>query len=319
MKPLIPMEPINCESIPQGPDWIAQVKWDGVRVLAYYDGQQTRLYNRRLHERTYHYPEMTDMREYGRVRSVIFDGEVIALGADGKPSFREVMRRDGIRRLEKVRQVQQAVPVTYMIFDVLFVDEAWITDYPFEERFRILSEIVVPNDRIQLVSCQPNGHALFDVIRQHGLEGIVMKNVHSKYVIGGKEKAWQKKKNYQDTIAVVGGVTIRDNVVNSLLLGHYRADGALHYIGHAGAGTLTRQDWLALTERIIPLVRQEMPFLHKPARAKEAIWLLPQLAVKVNFAEWTESGTLRQPSIQAFVDLPPDQCVREPGTEPHSI
>lgn len=311
MKPIIPMEPIHCETIPQGPDWVAQVKWDGVRVLAYCDGQKTCLYNRRLHERTFHYPEIADLREYGRVRSAILDGEVIALGADGKPSFHEVMRRDGIRRLEKVRQVRQAVPVTYMIFDVLYVDGVWITDRPFEERFHVLSEIVAPNDRVQLVSSQPNGQALFEVIRQHGLEGIVMKHVHGKYVIGKKEKAWQKKKNYRDTIAVVGGVTLRDNVVNALLLGHYRANGALHYIGHAGTGKLTRQDWLALTERITPLVQEKMPFLHKPARANEAIWLQPQIAVKVNFAEWTEGGTLRQPSIQAIVDLSPEQCVSE--------
>jgi len=311
MNPIIPMEPISCEVIPQGSDWIAQVKWDGVRILTYFDGHGTRLYNRRQNDRTHQFPEIADIRTYCNARSVILDGEVIALGPHGKPSFHEVMRRDGIRRLEKVSQVQKVVPITYMIFDVIFIDEIWITQRSLRERINLLSEIIIPNDHIQLVPCHDNGQALFDVIQQHGMEGIVMKDLNSKYVIGGKDTRWQKKKYYRDTIAVVGGVTLRDNVVNSLLLGLYDSSGKLFYIGHAGAGKLTRNDWLALTKRIVPLIQKEIPFFNTPARSKESIWLKPEITVKVQFAEWTEGYTLRQPSIQAVVDTPPNHCVME--------
>ncbi|WP_400163387.1 DNA ligase [Brevibacillus sp. TJ4] len=311
MNPLFPMEPVRCETIPQGPDWLAQVKWDGVRVLTYFDGTTTRLFNRRQHERTDQFPEVADIRSYCSARSVILDGEVIALGADGKPSFHEVMRRDGIRRIEKVPQVQKQVPVTYMIFDVLFVDGMWVHERPLDERLRILSDIIVPNDRVQVVSCHENGAALFDVIKQHGLEGIVLKDRTSKYIIGGKDSRWQKKKNYRDLIAVVGGVTLRDQVVNALLLGLYDEKGQLVYIGHAGTGRLTQADWRDLTERIKPLVRKDMPFVNTPAREKESVWLEPAITVKVQFAEWTAGYTLRQPSIQAIVDVPPTSCVAE--------
>lgn len=311
MNPIIPMEPISCEKIPQGADWIAQVKWDGVRILTYFDGQGTRLYNRRINERTHQYPELAQIQTYCNARSVILDGEVIALGTDGKPSFHEVMRRDGIRRLEKVSQAQKAVPITYMIFDVLFTNNEWIIDLTLRERLSLLSEIIIPNDHVQLVDGHDDGNTMYEVIKQHGMEGIVLKNLNSKYLIGGKEKQWQKKKYYRDTIAVVGGVTLRDNVVNSLLLGLYDPEGRLFYIGHVGTGKLTRNDWMALTERIAPLVQSRMPFVNTPSRSKGAVWLRPQVTVKVQFAEWTEGYTLRQPSIQAVVDIPVDDCVLE--------
>lgn len=311
MHPIIPMEPINCETIPEGPNWIAQVKWDGVRIVTYFDGQETRLFNRRKNERTIQFPELADIQTYCKARSVILDGEVIALGSDGKPSFHEVMRRDGIRRPEKVSQAQKAVPITYMIFDVIFLDGEWIINRSLRERMSLLSEIIMPNEHVQLVPGNDNGQALYDVIQQHGMEGIVMKDLNSKYVIGGKEKQWQKKKYYRDTIAVVGGVTLRDNIVNALLLGLYDQEGHLFYIGHAGTGRFTQSDWRALTERIAPLTQQNSPFANKPSRVKGAVWLTPKITVKVQFAEWTEGFTLRQPSIQAVVDVPADHCVLE--------
>ncbi|WP_103105887.1 ATP-dependent DNA ligase [Brevibacillus reuszeri] len=311
MNPIIPMEPISCEVIPKGADWIAQVKWDGVRMLTYFDGSKTRLYNRRINERTHQYPELANIQTFCNAHSVILDGEVVALGADGKPSFHEVMRRDGIRRLEKVGQAQKLVPITYMVFDVLFANNEWTIDRTLRERANLLSEIIIPNDHVQLVDHHNNGQALYEVIEQHGMEGIVMKDLNSKYVIGGKEKHWQKKKYYRDTIAVVGGVTLRDNIVNSLLLGLYDSEGHLFYIGHAGTGKLTRDDWIALTEVIVPLIQSDMPFAYTPARFKGAVWLKPKVAVKVQFAEWTEGYTLRQPSIHAVVDIPVDHCLLE--------
>ncbi|GAA4712751.1 RNA ligase family protein [Brevibacillus fulvus] len=311
MQPIDPMEPIASEVVPHGPEWIAQVKWDGVRVLTYADGLSVRLFNRRQNERTWHYPEITQLGDYCKTNSVILDGEVIALGEDGKPSFHEVMRRDGLRRMEKVSQMQKIVPVTYMIFDLLYLNGEWVIQRSLQERMELLQRMIVPNEQIQLVSSHNDGSALFTVVQQHQLEGIVLKNLTSRYVLGGKDASWRKVKDYRDLIAVVGGVTLRDGIVNSLLLGLYDREGRLHYIGHAGTGKLTQQDWRGLTQTIVPLRQQAMPFYRLPSRHKDAVWLSPQLTVKVQFAEWTASGTLRQPSIQSFVDLPAAECVLE--------
>jgi bifunctional non-homologous end joining protein LigD len=307
MQPIIPFEPIRTEVFPQGEDWIAQVKWDGVRILTYYDGNGVKLFNRQLNERTAQYPELADIQSYCSARSVILDGEVIAL-ENGRPSFHQVMRRDGIRRLEKVSSVKQEVPISYMVFDVLFYNGEWITSRPLKERQKILGEVLIPHPVVHTVENFPDAEALFEAIKGQDLEGIVCKRFSSTYAIGGKDNRWQKVKNYRDLVAVVGGVTLRDGIVNALLLGAYDSEGKLWYIGHAGTGKLTQADWQELTRRIQPILRKTSPFVNRSARMKDALWLELELTVKVRFMEWTGGGTLRQPSIQAFVPMKPTDC-----------
>jgi bifunctional non-homologous end joining protein LigD len=308
MEPILPMEPVGSDYIPQGPDWIAQVKWDGVRLLTYFDGKQVKLFNRNRNERTHHYPEVADIRPYCRAESVILDGEIIALGADGKPSFHEVMRRDGIRRMEKVAQVMKAVPVTYMIFDVIYKDGNWLDRESLQHRLEILAAMIEPKNHIQLVPSHADGRVLFEIIRQHGMEGIVMKKLQSPYVMGEKKDSWLKIKHYRDLIAAIGGYTLRGGIVNSVLLGLYDAEGKFWYVGHTGTGRLTHQEWRTLTQLLSPITLKERPFVNKPVRHADAYWVKPMFTVKIKYAEWTEGQSLRQPSIQAFLDLPPEQC-----------
>ncbi|MFX0559609.1 DNA ligase [Tepidibacillus infernus] len=307
-KPIVPFEPTITKEIPTGDKWIAQIKWDGVRILSYFNGHHVKLFNRKLNERTNHYPELIDIQTYCNVNSVILDGEVIALGNDGKPSFHEIMKRDGIRRLDKIKRMQNIVPITYMIFDILYLNGEWINSWPLKKRIKALSAIIKPNPTIQLVSSHHDGKELFNVVVQHQMEGIVVKNLNSSYIINGKDSRWQKIKNYQDLIAVVGGVTLREGIVNAILLGLYDQEGQLWYIGHAGTGKLTHTDWRSFTKKVKEHVQKERPFINKPERMNEVIWIRPQITVKVKFMEWTENQTLRQPSIQGFVDHPKDEC-----------
>lgn len=308
LKPIIPFEPVRTEQFPIGDQWIAQVKWDGVRILTYYDGHEVKLMNRKQNVRTLHYPELTDTSTYCKANSFIIDGEVIAISPDGKPSFHEVMRRDAIRRMERVKDAQKLIPITYMVFDIVYCNGQWIHDRPLRERMELLSDVIIPNKHVQLVTSHPDSQALYKVIKDQAMEGIVVKDLESKYYIDGKNDRWQKVKYYRDLIAVVGGVTMRDGVVNAVLLGLYDKKGGFWYIGHAGTGKLTQGDWMRLTERIKPLHTKERPFANKPERIKEAIWVKPMITAKIQFAEWTPGHTLRQPSIQAFVDTPAEEC-----------
>lgn len=309
LNPVIPFEPVLADRIIEGPEWVAQVKWDGVRILIYYDGKDVRLYNRKKNERTWHYPELTNISSYCNAKSVILDGEVIALGSDGKPSFHEVMRRDAIRRMERVRSMQRRVPITYMIFDVIYFNGKWLDKRPLKERCDMLSQIIMPHESVQLVDSYPKGRALFQAVKQQQLEGIILKNVKSTYVINGKDRRWQKVKNYKDLHAVIGGVTLRSGIVNAVLLGLYDSRGRLWYIGHAGTGKLTQEEWKELTEKVKAMEITDRPFHNPHPRMREAVWLKPELTVKVQFIEWTASGTLRQPSIQSFVNVRPQDCV----------
>ncbi len=307
IKPVIPFEPVRTDTAPSGERWVAQVKWDGVRILTYYDGRQTRLFNRKLNERTIQFPELTAINEYCAASSVILDGEVIAL-EKGRPSFQQVMRRDGVRQPDKVPSIKRAVPVIYMVFDLLYLNGEWVTGLPLAERQQLLSKYVTPQDQVQLVENIPEADALFAAVCDQDLEGIVCKDLGSKYLIRGKDARWQKIKNYQDVIAVIGGVTFRGNLVNAVLLGLYDDDGKFRYIGHAGTGKLSAKDWRELTERIKSLITERRPFQNKPERIKTAVWLQPTLAAKIRFIEWTSHGTLRQPSIQALVETDPKEC-----------
>ncbi|MFD1677023.1 DNA ligase [Alicyclobacillus fodiniaquatilis] len=312
MEPIVPFEPVRHETIPLTGEWIAQIKWDGVRLLTYDDGRGVWLGNRRGRDRTKHYPELVEVQRYCRCQSVILDGEVIALGPDGKPSFHEVMRRDGIRRMERVEGMLSVAPITYMVFDVLYLNGVWLTKRPFTERQNMLADILLPDQSVQLVTNHNDATALFEVVKEFGMEGIVMKRPESPYLVAGKNDNWVKVKNYKDVVAVIGGYTLADSgKVNALLLGLYNGEGELWYIGHSGTGKLTEKEWGALTGILQLQEIDERPFANTPDRRKNAYWIVPKYTVKVQFAEWTSHGTLRQASIQAFVDMDPHKCVFE--------
>jgi len=311
MEPIIPFEPIRSDVIPVGDPWTYQIKWDGVRVLAYVDGGSVRLFNRRLNERTLQYPELTGPA-LGAASSFVLDGEVIALGADGKPSFHEVMRRDGIRRLDQVPRARAEVAIVYMVFDILLLNGESLLKQPLRDRAALLANAIVPGEHVQLVASYPDGSALFDAARQMGMEGIVCKDLGSVYAPGAKDGRWVKVKNYGDLVAVIGGYTLRDGIVNAVLAGLYRG-GTLTFIGKVGAGKLTGADWRQLTDKLSALTCAECPFDETHPDMRGAYWAEPALTVKIMYAEWRrhEGRHLRQPSIQALVDIPPEQCLWE--------
>lgn len=310
MNPVKPMEPVRVDDIPQGPGWISQIKWDGVRILTYAEPTGVRLFNRHLGERTFHYPELAEVRSYCNAKSAILDGEVIALGDNGQPDFHEVMKRDGLRRLDRVKSVQQSVPIYYMIFDILYADGEWLTDWPLEERLVRLSQIIHPTDHIQRVDAHPDGEALFHVMKARDMEGIVAKRLDSLYRPGQKTDTWRKVKFYRDLIAVVGGYTLgEDGVANALLLGLYDTSGSLCYIGRAGTGRLGGTEWKVLTRRLHALNIHDRPFRDEPDGRANACYVRPHLTVKVQYASWTSGHSLRQPSIQSLVDVDPRTCL----------
>lgn len=310
LQPVTPFEPVLAERLPEGGQWIAQIKWDGVRMLTYCDGTTTELINRRGNRRTLQYPELSKPAEYCRADSVILDGEVIAL-TGGKPSFHEVMRRDSLKNEAAIRTTAPQVPVLYMVFDILYCNGRPLLDEPLSRRQQILGEILLPHPHVQNVPSYTDPAQLYTAALSQRLEGIVCKDINSTYAPGGKDSRWQKRKIISDVTAVAGGVTFRDGVVNALLFGLYDEAGKLHYIGHAGAGRMTVQDWRNLTAQIGGLVTGQMPFAELPQRSAGAVWIRPELVFKLHYLEWNTSGTFRQPVIQAQVGLPPRSCLMD--------
>lgn len=337
LKPIVPFEPISTQAPPEGDVWTAQIKWDGVRMLTYYNGQHIKLINRNLNDRTAQYPEFADPAVLCTARSFILDGEIIAFDRN-KPAFHEIMRRDQMRNTDRIAKAVHHIPATYMIFDVLYANDTWVTNLPLTERQELLDRIIKPQSNVHIVQNFADGAALFETMRQHDMEGVVFKRLDSLYVIGGKDKRWQKLKAYKDLYAAIGGVTMKHGIVSALLLGLFDEAGRLHYIGHAGTGKLTHADWQDLTKTIRPLKAAQSPFSNFPVRSKEdtmnhsltsdstvsnfrstwrsknnsaeTFWVTPSLAAKVQFMEWTPDGVMRQPSIQSIIktDVDPNQC-----------
>lgn len=308
-KPLIPFEPVSRDSLPTGPQWIAQVKWDGVRMLAYEDGQELRLVNRRLHDRTAQYPELVNPRNLCSGSSYILDGEVIALDPDtGKPSFYHVLRRDRMSRPEGIAQAVHQIPVTYMVFDILFYEGEWVTNQPLADRQRLLHEVLNAAPHVQEVTNTLDAASLLTVMRQHQMEGIVCKDLTSSYGIQGKDQRWQKVKIMHDVYAMIGGVTYRSGIVNAVAVGVYDGPDFV-YIGHVGTGKLNSNTWRELTHRVQPLISQDSPFHNVPERSAETTWVEPRIGVKVQYMELTHHRTLRHPSIQTFADVTREDCL----------
>ena len=310
--PVVPFEPIRVFEFPQGKQWIAQVKWDGVRMLAYIDKGRVRLINRRGNERSLQYPEFMNPSEYCRAESAILDGEMIAI-ADGKPSFHEIMKRDSLRRQQEIAFAVPRISVVYMIFDILYCNGSWVTDQPLVHRQQLLQEYILPSTRVQLVPNFDHAEGLYTVMKERQWEGIVCKQLNSSYAIGGKDDRWRKMKLTYDLYAVIGGVTYRDGIVNSVLLGLYDEQGNLIYIGNAGPGKWKGDDLSRITEdsRRLAIANRPFaaPFAAPPGRVKGVVWMQPELTVKVQFAEWTPGGTLRHPVLQGWADVPPETCV----------
>jgi len=313
LEPVIPFEPEPAQRIPEGPGWTAQIKWDGVRVLAYFDGSELRLYNRKRHDRTLQYPELHGPSSWCSASSFILDGEMIAFDRH-KPSFHEIMKRDSLRQPERIRDAARQIPAVYMAFDVLYCGGKWVTDRPLSERQALLASVLKPHPSVRPVENEPDARALFAVMEAHGMEGIVCKRLDSTYAVGGKDGRWRKVKTVRELLAVAGGIAVRDGGAGALLLGLYDPEGRLLYIGRAGPGRIASAEWHRLLRETAATAVPGSPFANLPDRERGVTWIRPEVVVKVRFQEWTPHGTMRQPVIQGVAAAAPGACTTaQPG------
>lgn len=291
--PLHPMEPTVAKEAFDSEDTLFQLKWDGVRVLTYkYADGHTRLFNRRLNERTAQYPEI--IAALGSLASgTVLDGEVVALGADGRPDFPRVLRRDLVRSPSKIKIAAAHVPVAYMVFDVLWLCGEAVHTRPLTQRLELLASLPLPSPVHLVESVPAAGKALFEAVKAEGLEGIVAKKAGSAYRIGKKTDDWQKTKCLRSLDTVAGGFIAEDGRFKSLLLGVPGEDG-LRFVGAAGSG-LSQKQRQALSE-LFAKSGGACPFANPP-NIKGAHWVKPRVKVRVRFLEYTPDGVMRAPAI----------------------
>lgn len=297
------MEPIQRTEVFDSEDFVYQVKWDGVRILAGMAGDQVHLINKKGNERTLQFPELQQLPELVKADRVVLDGEIIVL-REGKPSFPAVMRRDRTASPLTIELFTKTLPITYMVFDLLYLNGQDLRDKPLLERIALLTDLFADHDYLNQVQRFSEGSSLFAAVQNAGLEGIVAKHKNSAYHPGKKHKDWYKIKCQQSQKCLVGGYTLRGNQVNSLLLGVFRED-QLCFAGKAANG-LNAAHWQMLTAQLPSLEISRSPFAD--ATPKGVHYVQPQLAVQVVFLEWTDALQLRFPVIKSFISATESDC-----------
>jgi bifunctional non-homologous end joining protein LigD len=284
--------------------WAYEVKWDGVRAIGFAGGGRLRLASRNGNDITPRYPELRDLGRALGTRDAVFDGEVVAFGEDGRPSFQRLQKRMHLSSEHAVRRLAAREPVVYIIFDLLHLEGRSLLELPYVERRAALAELELAGPAWQVPAHHVgDGAALLEASRAQGLEGIIAKRLDSPYVPGRRTPAWVKVKNVRRTDVVVGGWMPgeggRGGRIGALLVGCY-ADGELRYAGRVGTG-FTDAELERLQGVLAPLEREDSPFaagrLPKAARFAE-----PELVASVEYLEWTQARTLRAPSYKGLRD-----------------
>ena len=313
-----PMLAVLREDVPtDDANFAYEFKWDGVRAVVYVDGGRARVLSRNDRDVSSSYPEMRLLGDSLGSRRVVLDGEIVALDESGRPSFEALQARMHVTNPAQVRRLTQQVPITYLVFDVLYLDGRSLLDEPYVERRRILESLQLAGPSWQTPPhFEGGGRDVWAASKQQGLEGVIAKRLDSRYYPGKRSDLWLKVKNLRTQEVVIGGWKAgegrRKGAIGSLLIGVPGADG-LDYVGHVGTG-FTDVMLRELEELIAPLVRDESPFAEPVPRmhAKDARWVNPELVGEVAFGEWTKAGILRHPRWRGLrPDKSPADVVRE--------
>lgn len=287
------MEPI-ITTLPEikSEDYWYEVKWDGVRLVTIVNHDEVMVINRHGRNKNIQFPEFKALPSLLQCHTAVIDGEGVVI-QNNRPEFSAVIKRNN-RAVSPSTRLLQGLPITYMLFDLLAVDGREIMDWSYEERKQKLREIFQPTNQFQLVEAQWNGTDLWAAVQMLNLEGMVAKKKGSPYRIGKKHNSWYKIKNRRQEWFVIGGYTKRQDEINALLLGQFRA-GKLEYCGRVGlSGDAARYSWLgsALKENQIA----ESPFVNKIN--SDGFYITLGLQALVEYAEWTPELRLRQPILK---------------------
>jgi bifunctional non-homologous end joining protein LigD len=305
-----------------GSEWAFEVKWDGVRAITHSQPGRIRFASRNGNDVTTAYPELQALSRALGSHEVILDGEIVAFNEQGRPSFQALQSRMHLRGEAAVRHLAQTMPVTYVLFDLLWLDGHSLMDLPYIERRARLQALNLDGECWRTPKYRSgDGRAFLAASKEQGLEGIVAKRLDSSYTPGGRRGSWLKIKDVQRQELIIGGWTegrgTRSQRIGALHLGVYE-DGALRYAGKLGTG-FDAQELERLASLLEPLSRKGSSFTGRQPPTG-AHFVEPKLVCEVEFTEWTRAGTLRHPSYKGLrEDKSATEVVREWPVAPDEI
>ncbi len=294
--------------------WAFEVKWDGVRAILFVEGGRVRAQSRNDLDVTVSFPELADIGKFLGMTTCIIDGEIVALGEDGRPSFSRLQQRMHVANQREAKRRSLSDPVTFVAFDLLYLEGHSLLESTYDERraqlesLRLAGETFLTTDSFRDVS----GSDILAATVANGLEGVVAKRRSSPYRPGRRSPDWTKVKSFRTQEVVVGAWTDgrgeRRGSLGALLLG-IPEEGGLRYVGKVGTGFSARER-AALLADLGPRATPENPFVSvlPSADAGGAHFVRPDLVGEVEFGEWTTAGRLRHPTWRG---LRPDKSPHE--------
>jgi DNA ligase D-like protein (predicted ligase) len=298
------IEPMECRrvtSLPEGDDWLYEIKQDGYRAIAVVDGGTAVLYSMSGQDYSAQFRTIGFALKNLNQGNLVLDGEIVALDDQGRPSFQELQNR---------RTSKQ--PIVFYVFDVLHHNGRDLMDLPLSERKRFLEEVAGhPSGSVRLNPVFSTAlPPLVDRVKSLGLEGIVAKRANSIYVPGRVSDAWQKHRFNREGEFVIGGYVASGTNFSSIIVGEYRGK-ELHYVKRVAAGftPYLRQQ---VFKELKPLITSKCPFVNLPEpnvsghgltaeKMKDCVWLKPERRCELEFVERTNSGRLRHAVFRRLI------------------
>jgi bifunctional non-homologous end joining protein LigD len=301
-----------------GPDWLFEIKYDGIRALAARRADEILLYGRKGQSITGRYPEIVTALRALPVDDFLIDGEIVALDASGRPSFQRLQARMGITSPRDAERAAVSAPVVGVFFDCLALEGSDLRPLALLERKECLAWLLPPLGPVRYSDhVRAEGRAMFEAAEANGLEGIVAKRVDSAYE-AVRSPNWIKIKCHRRQEFVIGGYTDPKGTrarFGALLIGLYDGD-RLAYVSRVGGG-FDEAGLEELWSAMVPLRRPTSPFAVGTPAGEEHHWVEPSLVCEVRFTEWTADGGLRHPIFLGLRDgRPPEQCRREAAVSP---
>jgi len=300
-------------------DWLFEIKWDGYRVEAVVSNGAARIYTRNGNDAETYFPKLLTKASWIDAREAIVDGEVVAIGEDGRPDFSLLQEGTGGATTRFV----------YQAFDLLHLDGRSLLKVPLESRKQLLRSVLRAEDhRVRYADhVVGEGIAFLEAARAQQLEGMIAKHRRSTYEPGRRTRTWLKIKIRPEQELVVGGWTPGEGNAKDLgavVVGVYeREDGVpkLRFAGKVGSG-FTAATRKRLRERLAPLEIGESPFDPPPPKdykgrwggeLRNAVWVEPKLVIRAELGGWTRDNIVRQAAFKGFDEggKPPTEVVRE--------
>jgi bifunctional non-homologous end joining protein LigD len=313
------MKALLQDQLPRGPQWIYEIKFDGIRALAIKNGNAVKLLSRNQKDLSAKYAEITKAVEALSAIDLVLDGEIVAVDDQGRSSF---------QLLQSCHSADKRPSLLYYVFDLLVLNGRDVTRLPLAER-KTLAEQIMPDSSALLrfsSSFQKVPAKLAAEMKKRGLEGLIAKKADSLYEPGRRSGAWVKCKWTNEQEFLIGGYTCPRggrSFFGAILVGFYGQDRLL-FAGKVGTG-FDERTLRDLHRRFQPLIRPNCPFANLPekipgaggqgmtaGKMKLCTWLAPRLVCQVRFAEWTRDHHLRQPAFLGMrQDKNPREVVRE--------